>query len=43
MPLIMQNVMGEMQGLMKSMQQQLVQIRKETTQELKDLKAQGGS
>jgi len=43
MPLIMQNVMGEMQGLMKSMQQQLVQIRKQTTQELKDLKAQGGS
>ncbi len=43
MPLIMQNVMAEMQGLIKSMQQQLVDIRKETTQELKDLKAQGGS
>jgi hypothetical protein len=43
MPLIMQNVMAEMQGLIKSMQQQLLEIRKETTQELKDLKAQGGS
>ena len=43
MPLIMQNVMAEMQGLIKSMQQQLVDIRKETAQELKDLKAQGGS
>jgi hypothetical protein len=43
MPLIMQNVMAEMQGLIKSMQQQLADIRKETTQELKDLKAQGGS
>jgi hypothetical protein len=43
MPLIMQNVMGEMQGLIKTMQQKLVEIRKETTQELKDLNAQGGS
>jgi len=43
MPLIMQNVMGEMQGLIKTMQQKLVEIRKETAQELKDLNAQGGS
>ncbi|MGO9934525.1 MAG: DUF2059 domain-containing protein [Steroidobacteraceae bacterium] len=43
MPLIMQNVMAEMQVLMKPMQQKLVEIRQEATQELKDLKAQGGS
>jgi hypothetical protein len=44
MPLIMQNVMSEMQGIMKPLQQKLVEIQKETTQELKDLKAsQGGS
>jgi uncharacterized protein len=44
MPLIMQNVMSEMQGMMKPLQQKLVEIQKEATQELKDLKAsQGGS
>lgn len=44
MPLIMQNVMTEMQGMMKPLQQKLADIQKETLQELKDLKdSQGGS
>jgi uncharacterized protein len=44
MPLIMQNVMSEMQAMMKPLQQKLLEIQKETTQELKDQKAsQGGS
>jgi uncharacterized protein len=44
MPLIMQNVMSEMQGILKPLQQKLAEIQKEATQELKDLKAsQGGS
>jgi hypothetical protein len=44
MPLVMQNVMSEMQGIMKPLQQKLGEIQKEATQELKDLKAsQGGS
>jgi uncharacterized protein len=44
MPLIMQNVMAEMQGMIKPMQHKLAEIQRETVQELKDLKAsQGGS
>jgi uncharacterized protein len=44
LPLIMQNVMSEMQAMMKPLQQKLAEIQKEATQELKDLKAsQGGS
>jgi len=44
MPLIMQNVMVEMQGMLKPLQQKLAQIQKETIQELKALNAsQGGS
>jgi hypothetical protein len=41
MPLIMQHIMGEMQGLMKPLQQKLADIQKETIQELKD--SQGSS
>jgi uncharacterized protein len=51
MPLIMQNVMVEMQGIIKPMQDKLAEIQKQTLQELKDLKpaqeapakSQGGS
>jgi uncharacterized protein len=43
MPLIMQNVMAEMQGMIKGMQQKLAEIKKETVQQLQDLKAQGAS
>ena len=43
MPLIMQNVMGEMQAMMKPLQQKLADIQKETLQELKDLKASQGA
>jgi hypothetical protein len=39
MPAIMQNVMVEMQGMLKPMQSKLAEIQKQTTQELKDLKA----
>lgn len=38
-PVIMQNVMAEMQGMLKPMQEKLVEIQKQTIQELKDLKA----
>jgi uncharacterized protein len=38
MPLIMQNVMIEMQGVMKPMQQKMAGIQKQAIQELKDLK-----
>jgi uncharacterized protein len=37
MPLVMQNVMQEVQGLIKPMQEKMVAIQKETTQELKAL------
>jgi uncharacterized protein len=37
-PVIMQNVMGEMQGMLKPMQEKLAEIQKQTVQELKDLK-----
>jgi uncharacterized protein len=39
MPVIMQNVMAEMQGMLKPMQEKLAEIQKQTIQELKDLKA----
>ena len=35
----MQNVMVEMQGMLKPMQDKLAEIQKQTIQELKDLKA----
>jgi uncharacterized protein len=38
-PVIMQNVMVEMQGMLKPMQEKLAEIQKQTIQELKDLKA----
>lgn len=38
-PLIMQNAMGEMQVMIKPMQDKLAEIQKQTIQELKDLKA----
>lgn len=38
-PVIMQNVVLEMQGLLKPMQEKLAEIQKQTMQELKDLKA----
>jgi uncharacterized protein len=40
MPLIMQNVMGEMQGVMKPMQQKMAEIQQQAIQELKNLNAQ---
>jgi uncharacterized protein len=43
MPLIMQNVMAEMQGIMKPMQQKIAEIQKQTIQELKDLKSSQGA
>jgi hypothetical protein len=44
MPLIMQNIMGEMQEILKPLQQRLADIQKQTIQELKDAKpAQGAS
>jgi uncharacterized protein len=43
LPVIMQNIMGEMQGMIKPMQQQMAEIQKQAIQELKDLKAQGAS
>jgi|HubBroStandDraft_4_1064222.scaffolds.fasta_scaffold377104_2 hypothetical protein len=43
MPLIMQNVMTEMQGMIKPMQQKLVEIQRQTMQELQDLKSSQGA
>jgi uncharacterized protein len=37
LPLVMQNVMREMQGVMKPAQEKMVAIQRETMQELKDL------
>jgi len=37
MPLVMQNVMGEMQSMMKPMQVKMREIQRETMQELKEL------
>jgi uncharacterized protein len=42
-PLIMQNVMIEMQGMLKPMQEKLAEIQKQTLQEMKDLKASEGA
>ena len=39
MPVVMQNVMSEMQGMLKPMQEKIQQIQRETIQELKDLPA----
>jgi hypothetical protein len=38
LPLVMQNVMREMQGLMKPLQEKMLAIQKESMQELKDLR-----
>jgi uncharacterized protein len=44
MPVIMQSVMSEMQGMIKPMQQKLAEIQKQCVQELKAIKpAQGAS
>jgi len=43
MPVIMQNIMGEMQGILKPLQERLADIQKETIQELKDLKPSQGA
>jgi hypothetical protein len=37
LPLVMQNVMGEMQGIMKPLQDKLLAIQKESMQELRNL------
>ena len=37
LPLVMQNVMQEMQGFMKPLQEKMVAIQRESMQELKDL------
>ena len=37
MPLVMQNVMGEMQDIIKPMQQKIAEIQKETLQDLQSL------
>ena len=39
LPLVMQNVMAEMQDLLKPMQEKIQQIQRESLQELKDLPA----
>lgn len=38
LPLVMQNLMGEMQGFMKTVQDKMQTVQKESMQELKDLK-----
>ena len=38
LPVVMQNLMGEMQGFMKTVQDKMLVIQKESAQELKDLK-----
>src|SRR5271155_4973182 len=37
LPLVMQNVMGEMQGIIKPLQEKMLAIQKEAMQEFKDL------
>jgi hypothetical protein len=37
LPLVMQNVMGEMQGIIQPLQEKMLAIQKEAMQELKDL------
>jgi hypothetical protein len=41
LPLVMQNVMREMQGIMKPLQEKMLAIQKEATQEFKDLQDKG--
>ena len=38
LPVVMQNLMGEMQGFIKTVQDKMMVIQKESAQELKDLK-----
>jgi uncharacterized protein len=38
LPVVMQNLMGEMQGLIKTLQDKMMLIQKESAQELKDLR-----
>jgi hypothetical protein len=38
LPLVMQNLMGEMQGVIKTLQDKMMVIQKESAQDLKDLK-----
>ena len=38
LPVVMQSLMGEMQGLIKTLQDKMMVIQKESAQELKDLK-----
>jgi hypothetical protein len=38
LPLVMQNLMGEMQGFVKTIQEKMQAIQRESMQELKDLK-----
>ena len=38
LPLVMQNLMGEMQGVIKTLQEKMMVIQKDTAQELKALK-----
>jgi hypothetical protein len=38
LPLLMQNLMGEMQGFIKTVQDKMLAVQKESMQELKDLK-----
>jgi hypothetical protein len=40
LPVVMQNLMGEMQGFIKTIQDKMQAIQKESMQELKDLKEQ---
>ncbi len=37
MPLVMQNLFGEMRGMMQSLQQQMLEVQKETVRELQNL------
>ncbi len=37
MPLVMQNLLGEMKGMMQSVQQQMLEVQKETVQQLQNL------
>jgi uncharacterized protein len=43
MPLIIQNVMAEVQGMVKPMQQKLVEIKEQSLQELQDLNSSQGA
>jgi hypothetical protein len=43
MPVIMQNIIAEMQGMIKPMQHKMVEIQRQAIQELKDLKTSQGA